>query len=118
MEGGAMVCKSIAQCCYKATKLHTLHTGFGRQRQVCTVWKSSQPIRLRYQGEDHSYPRTLAFCLHYFNYHGLEGEKRLMLGPVGSAMPTKFQREPTRAPDIFTHRMADAYQAPLPAAAR
>jgi hypothetical protein len=41
-----------------------------------------------------------------------------MLGPVGSAMPTKFQREPTRAPDIFTHRMADAYQAPLPAAAR
>lgn len=64
-----------------------------------------------------SYPRTLAFCLHYFNYHGLEGEKRLMLGPVGSAMPTKFQREPTRAPDIFTHRMADAYQAPPPAAA-
>ena len=65
-----------------------------------------------------SYPRGLAFCLHYFSYHGLEGEKRLMLGPVGSAMPTKFQREPTRAPDIFTHRMADAYQAPLPAAAR
>lgn len=60
------------------------------------------------------YPRALAFCLYFFDYGGLEGGKRLTLAPVGSAMPTKFQRQPTGTPDIFTHRTADAYRAPVP----
>ena len=59
------------------------------------------------------YPRALVLCMHFFRYGDLEGGKSLMLGPNGSRMPTKFQRMPTRAPDIFTHRLADAYRAPL-----
>ena len=58
------------------------------------------------------YPRALVLCMHFFRYDDLEGGKSLMLGPNGSRMPTKFQRMPTRAPDIFTHRLADAYRAP------
>jgi hypothetical protein len=38
-----------------------------------------------------------------------------MLGPIGSKMPTKFQRMPTHVPDLFTHRLADVYAAPEPA---
>lgn len=58
------------------------------------------------------YPKPLAMCMHYFHFAGFPGERNLMLGPVGSKMPTKFQRQPTRAPDIFTHRIEDAYAAP------
>jgi hypothetical protein len=38
----------------------------------------------------------------------------IMLGPVGSKMPTKFQRVPNPAPDRFTHRLADMYAPPAP----
>jgi hypothetical protein len=41
-------------------------------------------------------------------------ESSIMLGPIGSKMPTKFQRVPNRAPDHFTHRLADFYAAPAP----
>jgi hypothetical protein len=38
----------------------------------------------------------------------------IMLGPIGSKMPTKFQRVPNPAPDRFTHRLADMYAPPAP----
>lgn len=63
------------------------------------------------------YPLGLAFCMNYFAT-GFEvadgGESSIMLGPIGSKMPTKFQRVPSRAPDHFTHRLADFYAAPAP----
>lgn len=59
-----------------------------------------------------SYPRTLALCLHFFRYDVLEGGKSMLLGPVGSVTPRKFQRRPPKASDIFTHRLADAYAPP------
>jgi hypothetical protein len=63
-----------------------------------------------------SYPRSLALCMHFFHFKDLEGDRSLMIGPVDSAMPTKFQRQPVRAPDMFTHRLADAYAPPQPPA--
>ncbi len=59
-----------------------------------------------------SYPRALALCMHYFLYGAFDGGSTLMLGPVGSKMPLRFQREPRPAPDHFTYRLAEAYAPP------
>lgn len=63
------------------------------------------------------YPLGLAFCMNYFvtGFEAADGTRtRIMLGPIGSKMPTKFQRVPNRAPDRFTHRLADMYAPPAP----
>jgi hypothetical protein len=63
------------------------------------------------------YPLGLAFCMNYFvaSFEATDGTRTsIMLGPIGSKMPTKFQRVPNRAPDHFTHRLADFYAAPAP----
>lgn len=63
------------------------------------------------------YPPGLAFCMNHFGFKSeADDDKRarVMLGPIGSKMPTKFQRMPTHGPDLFTHRLADVYVAPEP----
>ena len=63
------------------------------------------------------YPLGLAFCMNYFvtGFEAADGTRtRIMLGPIGSKMPTKFQRVLSRAPDRFTHRLADMYAPPAP----
>ena len=63
------------------------------------------------------YPLGLAFCMNYFvtGFEADDGTRTsIMLGPVGSKMPTKFQRVLSRAPDRFTHRLADMYAPPAP----
>ena len=63
------------------------------------------------------YPLGLAFCMNYFvtGFEAADGTRTsIMLGPIGSRMPTKFQRVPNRAPDRFTHRLADMYAPPAP----
>jgi hypothetical protein len=55
--------------------------------------------------------------MNYFvaSFEATDGTRTsIMLGPIGSKMPTKFQRVPNRAPDHFTHRLADFYAAPAP----
>jgi transglutaminase-like putative cysteine protease len=64
------------------------------------------------------YPLVLAFCMNHFGFNfeaAHDKRTRVMLGPIGSKMPTKFQRMPTHVPDLFTHRLADVYAAPEPA---
>jgi len=64
-----------------------------------------------------TYPPGLTLCLHFFttSFGTADGSRSsVMLGPVGSSMPTKFQRRPTAAPDLFTHRLADFYAPPAP----
>ena len=63
------------------------------------------------------YPLGLAFCMNYFvtGFEAADGTRTsIMLGPIGSKMPTKFQRVLSRAPDRFTHRLADMYAPPAP----
>jgi hypothetical protein len=63
------------------------------------------------------YPLVLAFCMNYFRtgFEAADGKRiSIMVGPVGSRMPTKFQRVPSPAPDRFTHRLADFYAPPVP----
>ena len=63
------------------------------------------------------YPLGLAFCMNYFvtGFEADDGTRTsIMLGPIGSKMPTKFQRVPNPAPDRFTHRLADMYAPPAP----
>ena len=63
------------------------------------------------------YPLALAFCMNYFvtGFEAADGTRTsIMLGPIGSKMPTKFQRMPNRAPERFTHRLADMYAPPAP----
>ena len=63
------------------------------------------------------YPLGLAFCMNYFvtGFEADDGTRTsIMLGPIGSKMPTKFQRVLSRAPDRFTHRLADMYAPPAP----
>ena len=63
------------------------------------------------------YPLGLAFCMNYFvtGFEAADGTRTsIMLGPIGSKMPTKFQRVPNPAPDRFTHRLADMYAPPAP----
>ncbi len=63
------------------------------------------------------YPLGLAFCMNYFvaGFEAADGTRTsIMLGPIGSKMPTKFQRVLSRAPDRFTHRLADMYAPPVP----
>ena len=63
------------------------------------------------------YPLGLAFCMNYFvtGFEAADGtHTSIMLGPIGSKMPTKFQRVPNPAPDRFTHRLADFYAPPVP----
>lgn len=63
------------------------------------------------------YPLGLAFCMNYFvtGFEADDGTRTsIMLGPIGSKMPTKFQRVPNPAPDRFTHRLADIYAPPAP----
>ena len=63
------------------------------------------------------YPLGLAFCMNYFvtGFEAADGTyTSIMLGPIGSKMPTKFQRVPNPAPDRFTHRLADMYAPPAP----
>ena len=63
------------------------------------------------------YPLGLAFCMNYFRtgFEAADGKRiSIMVGPVGSRMPTKFQRVPFPAPDRFTHRLADFYAPPVP----
>lgn len=63
------------------------------------------------------YPAGLALCMYYFqtSLGTADGSRSsVMLGPVGAIMPTKFQRLPSRAPDLFTHRLADFYAPPAP----
>lgn len=63
------------------------------------------------------YPLGLAFCMNYFvtGFEAADGTRTsIMLGPIGSKMPTKFQRMPNRAPERFTHRLADMYAPPAP----
>jgi hypothetical protein len=63
------------------------------------------------------YPLGLAFCMNYFvtGFEAADGTyTSIMLGPIGSKMPTKFQRVPNPAPDRFTHRLADFYAPPVP----
>lgn len=60
------------------------------------------------------YPASMAMCM-YFLTTSLDQrypiEERsvgdLMLAPLDTAAPRKFQREPTSSPEIFTHRVAD-----------
>lgn len=59
-----------------------------------------------------SYPKPLAMCLYYFCFADFPDDRVLMLAPVGAKMPTKFQRKPASPPDIFTHRISEAYAAP------
>lgn len=62
-----------------------------------------------------SYPLQLAMCLHHLTYTAVGDAGRaaeVMLAPVGTPMPTRFQRQPVRAPDVFTHRLADFYAPP------
>jgi hypothetical protein len=65
------------------------------------------------------YPRILAMCMYYFDYGtdesfpmGRRAGKSVTVAPVGAGIPRLFQRQPTRAPDVFTHRPADVYGAP------
>ena len=63
------------------------------------------------------YPLGLAFCMNYFvtGFEADDGTRTsIMLGTIGSKMPTKFQRVPNPAPDRFTHRLADMYAPPAP----
>ena len=63
------------------------------------------------------YPQGLALCLHYFSAPARSAEGadvRVMLGPVGSTVPTRFQRMPVDPPGLFTHRLADFYAPPAP----
>ena len=63
------------------------------------------------------YPVGLALCMHYFNVPARAPDGKdidVMLAPVGSAMPTRFQRMPCDPPGLFTHRLADAYAPPGP----
>ena len=65
-----------------------------------------------------AYHPALALCLYYFdsNFEAADGKRTsIMLGPIGSMLPTKFQRvHPSPAPDRFTHRVADFYAPPIP----
>jgi hypothetical protein len=65
-----------------------------------------------------AYHPALALCLYYFdsNFDAANGKRTsIVLGPVGSKVPTKFQRvHPSPAPDRFTHRLADFYAPPVP----
>jgi hypothetical protein len=61
------------------------------------------------------YPLSLAMCLHYLVHTAPAADDapvQTMLAPLGAPMPTKFQRRPMRAPDVFTHRLADFYAPP------
>lgn len=61
------------------------------------------------------YPLSLAMCLHYLVHTAPAADGapvQTMLAPLGSPMPTRFQRRPMRAPDVFTHRLADFYAPP------
>ena len=61
------------------------------------------------------YPLGLALCMHFFIMPAQTAAGRdidVMLAPLGSEMPTKFQRLPSDPPGLFTHRLADAYAAP------
>lgn len=63
------------------------------------------------------YPLGLAFCMNYFvtGFEADDGTRTsIMLGTIGSKMPTKFQRVRNPAPDRFTHRLADMYAPPAP----
>ncbi len=63
------------------------------------------------------YPVGLALCMHYFNIPARSPDGKdidVMLAPVGSPMPTRFQRMPCDPPGLFTHRLADAYAPPGP----
>lgn len=63
------------------------------------------------------YPVGLALCMHYFNVPARSPDGKdtgVMLAPVGSAVPTRFQRMPCAPPGLFTHRLADAYAPPGP----
>lgn len=60
------------------------------------------------------YPASMAMCMYFFTTsldqrYPLEDRSvgDLMLAPVDTTAPRKFQREPTASPEIFTHRLAD-----------
>ena len=67
-----------------------------------------------------AYPEILAMCMYYFDYSTDErlpaesrAGKRVTVAPLGAPIPRLFQREPTRAPDVFTHRPGDVYGPPV-----
>jgi hypothetical protein len=66
------------------------------------------------------YRPALSMCMFHFQMdldqrYPLDARQRgdIMLAPVGTAAPTKFQREPSPPPRRFTHRPADLYAAPI-----
>ena len=66
-----------------------------------------------------AYPQILAMCMYYFDYSTDErlpaekrSGKRVTVAPLGAPIPRLFQREPTRAPDVFTSHPGDVYGPP------
>ena len=62
-----------------------------------------------------AYPLGLSLCMYHFNFSPLEHDDktvRATLAPISATNPTKFQRQPSKPSDVFTHRLADIYTAP------